>query len=152
MELLRISDIEMDQRNARKHNEKNIDAIAASLKMFGQQRPIIMFGRRVIAGNGTVLAAKRLGWESLSAVEYSGPRDLVSAFAVADNRTAELAEWDSTILLEVVKSFDVPGFDPRDVEVLEALVNGIDMSLGDLEPPKTKEPTRKACPHCGKEL
>jgi len=149
---MRIGEIELDPRNARKHNEKNIDAIAASLKMFGQQRPVVMLGRRVIAGNGTVLAAKKLGWDLISAVEYSGPKDLAAAFAVADNRTAELAEWDSVALLETVKSFDVPGFDSRDVAILEALVNGIDMSLSDIDPPKVKEQPRKACPHCGKDL
>lgn len=94
-----ISDLIEDQANARKHDDKNIDAIAASLKRFGQQKPIVVRGDGVvIAGNGTLQAAKKLGWDKIDVVrtELEGSESV--AFGSVDNRTAELAEWDYEVL------------------------------------------------------
>ena len=53
-----------------------------------------------MAGNGTVEAAKRLGWTEIQAVRVPAEWDenQIKAFALADNRTAELAEWNTDIL------------------------------------------------------
>ena len=87
-----INTLLLDPANVRSHDEKNLNAIKASLNRFGQQKPIVVdrLGT-VIAGNGTLVAAKSLGWSSINIVktELSGP-DAV-AYAIADNRTAELA-------------------------------------------------------------
>ena len=61
-----------DARNARVHPDKNIKAIAHSLKQFGQQKPIVALNDgTVIAGNGTLWAAqKTLDWTHLAAVVF----------------------------------------------------------------------------------
>ena len=60
---IKISELKLDERNARKHDERNIQAILDSLKEFGQQKPIVIDeNNSVIAGNGTVIASKQLGW------------------------------------------------------------------------------------------
>ena len=90
--------------NVRKHSEQNLQAIKASLRQFGQQKPIVVGSEGVvIAGNGTLEAAKQLGWTHIAAVESELTGKDRMAYAVADNRTAELAEWDSGALAQHLK-------------------------------------------------
>lgn len=119
IEQVPVGKLTHDPRNARLHNERNLDAIKASLRRFGQQKPIVVRKSDgvIIAGNGTLQAAVALGWEKV-AVVYSDLDGTEShAFAVADNRTAELAEWDAKILAELVGDFSVPelNFDIGDI-------------------------------------
>jgi ParB-like nuclease family protein len=86
-------DLKSDPNNVRKHSERNILAIAESLMQYGQQKPIVVKNNVVLAGNGTLEAAKRLGWEKIACTEFSGDGK-AQGYALADNRTAELAEWD----------------------------------------------------------
>jgi hypothetical protein len=96
---MNVSDLSQDPANARKHDDRNIDSIIASLRRFGQQKPIVIDASNVVrAGNGTLEAAKRLGWDSIECVKTSLKGSDAIAYAIADNRTAELAEWDSDIL------------------------------------------------------
>lgn len=101
IENLRIADLTPDPQNARQHDDKNLKAIQGSLTQFGQRKPIVITEAGVIvAGNGTVEAAKLLGWETIQAVKV--PEDWtpaqIKAFAIADNRTAELATWRTEVL------------------------------------------------------
>lgn len=94
-----IADLSVDPANARKHSQRNLDAIAASLKRFGQQKPIVVDKANIVrAGNGTLQAAIHLGWDSIDVVTTDLTGAEASAYAIADNRTAELAEWDDPIL------------------------------------------------------
>ena len=99
VERRRILDLSSDPANVRTHDDRNIDAIAASLRRFGQQKPIVVDANGVVrAGNGTLEAAKRLGWESIEVVRSDLAGSEATAYAIADNRTAELAGWDETAL------------------------------------------------------
>ncbi len=111
-----ISDLVFDPINARKHPTKNIEAIKGSLAKFGQQKPIVINDKNiVIAGNGTLAAAKELGWKNINCV-VSDLDDLNQmAFALADNRTSELAEWDLDIVNQQLAQLEMNNFD---VEVL----------------------------------
>jgi ParB-like chromosome segregation protein Spo0J len=101
---IKISDLSLDPANVRKHDRKNLDAIKASLRKFGQQKPIVVDAKGiVIAGNGTMTAAQELGWTDIAAVRTELVGVEATAFAIADNRSAELAEWDDK-LTEVLKS------------------------------------------------
>jgi ParB-like chromosome segregation protein Spo0J len=103
LENLRIQNLILDPENARQHNEQNIKAIMGSLEEFGQRKPIVITADGVIvAGNGTVEAAKRLGWLEIQAVRIPDDwtPEQTKAFALADNRTAELASWNSIKLSE----------------------------------------------------
>lgn len=107
-----VDEIHPDPSNARKHSPRNIDAIAASLHRFGQQKPIVVDSSGVVrAGNGTLEAAKKLGWSEVAVVESDLKGAEMTAFAIADNRTAELAEWDDEVLaatLQALEEADVP--------------------------------------------
>ena len=95
-----IASLSLDPKNARKHSDKNLSAIAASLNKFGQRKPIVVHNGVVLAGNGTLEAAKSLGWTDIEVSEVPSDWDLdtAKAYALADNRTAELAEWDESEL------------------------------------------------------
>ena len=99
-----VADLSLDPANARKHSEKNLKAIAASLEKFGQRKPIVVHKGVVIAGNGTLEAAKSLGWKEIAITEVPDDWDneTAKAYALADNRTAELAEWDESILAQTL--------------------------------------------------
>jgi len=94
-----------NRANVRRHSEVNLKAIKASLRQFGQQKPIVVDSRGVvIAGNGTLEAARQLGWTHIAAVESELTGKDRTAYAIADNRTGELAEWDEDILAEHLKA------------------------------------------------
>jgi ParB-like chromosome segregation protein Spo0J len=72
IESIAVEELHLDPANVRRHDAKNLDAIAASLARFGQQKPIVVSPAGVVlAGNGTLSAAKRLGWSSIRAVTTS---------------------------------------------------------------------------------
>jgi DNA modification methylase len=128
IESVAIELIAFDPANARKHSQKNLDSIKGSLAKFGQQKPIVVGKNNVvIAGNGTVEAARSLGWDKIQVVRTELVGTDATAFALADNRTSELAEWDAGILSETLKSlkaldFDLSavGFDAADLEKMTA--------------------------------
>jgi hypothetical protein len=94
-----LGSLHEDPRNARRHPTRNLDAIKASLRDLGQQKPIVVDRKgKIVAGNGTYRAAQALGWDKIAVVEFQGTEKEARAFAIADNRTAELAEWDPVML------------------------------------------------------
>jgi ParB-like chromosome segregation protein Spo0J len=117
LEIVEISvdEVFQDPNNVRLHDDKNIDAIKGSLKKFGQQKPIVIDENNIIlAGNGTHQSAKALGWKTIACVKSTLKDFDKMAFALADNRTAELASWDMPKLQEQVALIDDPqliGFD-----------------------------------------
>lgn len=126
IESVSIEKLIKDPVNARKHNEKNIEAIKGSLAKFGQQKPIVVNKDNVVvAGNGTLEAARQLGWKEINVVRTELTGTDITAFGLADNRTSELAEWDLDVLPELLTSlqeldFDLSsiGFDEDDLNKL----------------------------------
>jgi ParB-like chromosome segregation protein Spo0J len=96
VEVAQVEDLVEDPKNARRHPDRSIESIARSLDRFGQRKPIVVHRGVVIAGNGTLAAARKLGWDRLGVVRLPDdwPEDEVRAFAIADNRTSDLATWD----------------------------------------------------------
>ena len=88
--------------NARLHDERNLEAVKASLQQFGQQKPIVytVRGRKklVVAGNGCLAAARALGWKSIAAVPTALADAAARAFAIADNRSSDLSTFDGELL------------------------------------------------------
>lgn len=116
VELVDIKTLESDPTNARSHSQTNIDAIAGSLREFGQQKPVVVWQNIVIAGNGTLAAATSLGWKQIAIqrVPNDWDHDRARAYALADNRTGELAQWDQKILSEQLLELDAVGFEVSD--------------------------------------
>jgi len=104
-----IENIELLSNNPRKGD---IKSVAKSYETFGQRKPIVV--RRtgenengptgiVIAGNHQLQAAKQLGWTKIAAVFVEDDDDTAKAFALADNRTAELGGYDPEALEKLVE-------------------------------------------------
>jgi DNA modification methylase len=114
IETVNINSLTPDPANARKHDGKNLKAIASSLEKFGQRKPIVVTPDSiVVAGNGTVEAAKSLGWTEIAVARtpIGWTWDQIKAFALADNRTAELAEWDDKVLADQLLELDANGWE-----------------------------------------
>jgi len=59
-----------------------------------------------VKGNGTVLAAKELGWQVIAAIETDLKREAdLTAYKIADNKSGDLATWDWQTLAEQIKEF-----------------------------------------------
>lgn len=91
-----LTRLRLDPANARRHGKRNLEAVCASLERWGQRLPLI--ARRngtIIAGNARLAGMARLGWTWAAVLFVDDDDASAAAFAIADNRTADLAEWDS---------------------------------------------------------
>ncbi len=116
-----ISELRQDPANARAHDERNLAAIRDSLSRFGQQKPIVIGADgTVLAGNGTLAAATSLGWNRIAVLTTNLDGADARGYAIADNRTAELATWDSIRLAAELQAlppevFRTLGFDEKEM-------------------------------------
>lgn len=131
--------IDLMDGNPRDHDDKSIQAIAASLKIFKQTKPIVLSadGRVIIAGNGTYQAAKLLGWTHIAANKSHLEGEEALAYAIADNRTAELSQFDYDIVGAAMKGMSDSmqsnlGFSDDEIKsILEG--NGLDGGASETE-------------------
>jgi site-specific DNA-methyltransferase (adenine-specific)/site-specific DNA-methyltransferase (cytosine-N4-specific) len=85
----------------------DMPAVANSLHRFGQIKPIAVNAAGcVIAGNTTYRAAVSLGWTEIAAVEMTADEAEQHAYALADNRTAQLGEDDPHALVAFFDTVD----------------------------------------------
>ena len=147
LETIKIAKLIPDPNNARTHDDTNLKAIEGSLKEFGQRKPIVITQDNTIAaGNGTVEAAKRLGWTDIQAVRVPADwdADRIKAFALADNRTAELASWDTEVLNSQLQELENAGIDISEFGFETPEVPILDVETFEDEMPDIpEEPTAK---------
>ena len=95
IEKVTINSVVQDPNNKRLRTDENYLALRESLRRFGQQIPIVVRQDNVIVkGNGTHLAATELGWEEIWIHRTGLQGGEADLYAIADNRIAELSEWD----------------------------------------------------------
>ena len=97
--LLNIDDIKPYENNPRK-NDKAIEPVAKSIKEYGFRVPIVIDKNNVIvAGHTRYKACKQLGIDKVPCVIADDlSEDQIKAYRIADNKTAEYAEWDFELL------------------------------------------------------
>lgn len=125
----RLEDIRPYDNNPRL-NDKAVPAVAESLKEFGWQQPIVIDRDGVIvAGHTRYKAALELGWET-APCKYADELtpEQVNAYRLADNKTAELAEWDAEKMAEELAKcadFDMSafGFDEEEPEDPDEIID-----------------------------
>lgn len=123
-----ISEVIPYEKNPR-NNKAAVDLVANSIKEFGFKNPIIIDADGiVVAGHTRLKAAKKLGLKEVPTIMADDlTPEQIKAFRLADNKTAEAAEWDFDLLTEELDSiFDINmedfGFDislEDDAEVIE---------------------------------
>jgi len=109
----------------------DIPRIKASLRKLGQYRAIVVnvgtYTHRpmeILAGHHLVQAARELGWDRVAITTVDVNNDTAKRIMLADNRTSDLATYDDRLLVELLGSLgdlDGTGYDPGDLEALEAL-------------------------------
>ncbi|HYC78442.1 MAG TPA: ParB N-terminal domain-containing protein, partial [Planctomycetota bacterium] len=133
--------------NPRK-NDDAVEHVAASLRRFGFQQPLVAKRTgEVIAGNTRFKAAKKLGLAELPVVWFDGSDLDATAYAIADNRTHEFSEWDDAPLARLLDelrredALDGVGFDGDDIDrLLKEVSAGAAADLDDAgpeDPPET---------------
>lgn len=127
---VKLSEIRPYEKNPRR-NDSAVDAVAASIKEFGWQQPIVVDKDGVIiAGHTRYKAAKKLKCKEVPVVYADNlTEEQVKAYRLADNKTSELAEWDADLLSEELldlQDFDMGqfGFDFPDEPEIEELKYG----------------------------
>jgi ParB-like chromosome segregation protein Spo0J len=168
IEIRDIATIHPYEKNPR-INDGAVDAVAGSLRQFGFRQPIVVDEAGVIiCGHTRYKAALKLG---LKQVPVHVAKDLtpeqVRAYRIADNKTAELAEWNMELLPIELKDLQAADFDLSllgfdDEELAKLLDGGVQAGLTD--PDEVPEPPDEAitkpgdlwllgayttCPHCG---
>lgn len=131
IEYLQISDL-IPYANNPRINDGAVEAVAASIKEFGFKNPIIVDSENVIvAGHTRLKAAEKLGLKTVPIIRADDlTEQQAQAFRLADNKTAELAEWDFDSLEqeldELSQDFDMSEF-------------GFELNLDDNEPQEIVE-------------
>lgn len=123
-----IDTVSEDPSNVRSHPDENVAGIKASLRRFGQQRPVLVDQNGVIvAGNGTVRSMRELGHGHLAVVRTKLTGADRTAYAIVDNRLTELGGWktelvDALAALRSDESIDevLTGFSDKDIDQLLA--------------------------------
>jgi DNA modification methylase len=152
VERRKISELKNDPANARKHSPRNLKSIRDSLDVFGQQKPIVVDSRGVvIAGNGTLEAARELGWEEIDVAVTDLDPAHAQAFGIADNRTAELAEWDTDVLGQLLEGMDSDLADILSIDDLELpdSIDGGEQVEGLTDPDEVPEPPEEPITQTG---
>ena len=139
---MRISELKPYPKNPR-INDGAVDAVAASIREFGWKQPLVVDKDGVIvAGHTRYKAAQKLGIEEVPVVVADDlTPEQVKAYRLADNKTAELAEWDFEKLDEELAELDLDmsefGFD--DIEMPDPA----EVKEDDYEPELPEEPKSK---------
>ena len=108
-----IDDVIPYAANSRTHDDAQVAQIAASIKEFGFNNPVLLDGDKgIVAGHGRVLAARKLGLKEIPTIELAHLSETQrKAYIIADNRLALNAGWDMDLLAVEMKGLDDEGFD-----------------------------------------
>ncbi len=105
-------------------NDHAVAKVASSIKNFGFKVPVLIDNKNeIIAGHVRIKAAKRLGMKEVPTIRVEDLSPMqVRAFRVADNKTAEIADWDFELLELELEGLDdeFTGFDLGEIEGLFA--------------------------------
>lgn len=127
---MQIKEIEIssliEYENNPRNNDGAVDAVAESIKQFGFKVPIVIDRDNVIvAGHTRLKAARKIGLEKVPCIVADDlTPEQIKAFRLADNKTAELADWDfSALEIELAELANIDmtafGFDISDFEELQ---------------------------------
>lgn len=174
VEEVRIDSISNHERNPKIHEDKQIRLIEKSIKKFGYTNPVILSADGIIlAGHARVKAAIQMGQDTIPAIRTKLTGKEADAYLIADNRIAEISQYDRDILSELLADLpddlaSLTGFEPVQIE---CLLNGNEIQeaerfVGSCSGPSSGIPDEEpeydesiadgiemvTCPHCGKEF
>lgn len=137
IEYLPIDSLKPYDKNARKHNKKDIAAIAASIREFGFLDPVGIWSDKnlIVEGHGRVQAAKQCGMTEVPCIRLDDLTDEQRrAYTLAHNKTAEMSGWLKDVLdieLNDITDIDMEKFG---FKTSKKLVTALDEMLDEYEP------------------
>lgn len=153
-----LTEISPDPRNARVHSPDQIARLAVSIRQFGFVNPVIIRpDGRLLAGHGRTYAALQVGLRTVPAIMVPHlSDDEARAYILADNRLAELAEWNEDLLLSELEAVrevspelsEAAGFTDDEIAALAA----VEEALPDDKEGDGDSTGPRSCPKCGFEL
>lgn len=140
VELKKVSEIIPYALNAKKHPDQQVEEIAASIREYGFNVPVLLDKQSVIlAGMGRYLAAQKLGLYEVPVIylRHLTPEQ-ERKFRLADNKVAE-SKWDEVLLIKDLVSLketgcsvlDIPGFTEAEID---KLLHGLQDQKGLVDP------------------
>lgn len=118
--------------NARTHSDEQVDKIMASMQEFGWTNPILIDAKnQIIAGHGRLAAAEKLGYDKVPCLRLTNlDESQQRAYVLADNKLAELAGWDTSMLRLELADLKADGFDLDligfSAEEVESILKGLE--------------------------
>lgn len=148
---MRTEDMEITKlipyaRNPRR-NSSAVDSVAASIKEFGFLQPVVVdINLVVVAGHTRLLAASKLGMLTVPIVRAVDlTPEQIKAYRIIDNKVAELAEWDPTLLsleLDELSEFSLEGFG---VDFSDDIKCPSDVDISDTDVPELHDAPQTVC-------
>lgn len=146
-----LSEIKPYEKNAKKHPKKQIDQVAASIKEFGFNQPIVVDKDGVIiVGHGRYEAAKVLGLEDVPVIQADLSPSQAKAYRLADNKLNE-SDWEMVSVVDELKELKLEGYNIE--------LTGFELDLENMFEPASIEEQGKLdelkkieCPECGYEF
>ena len=140
------------ERNAKKHDEKQVENIATSIRRFGWQQDVVLTADNVLViGHGRRLAALKLGCEMPFHRIDKDADELteqdIRELRIADNKTNE-SGWDWATLEMELEGLDFEGFNFDDLTV-GSNGDGLEDLFAPADEKPPEEPKQIQCPHCG---
>ena len=158
-----IKDLKSDHKNARRRTDRSAELIKESLQRYGAARSIVIDeDNRILAGNGTIEGAKEAGINRIRVIETDGDEVIAVrrtglteeqkvGLALADNRTADLSEWDQEMLNRLGEQHDISLFFSQD-DLDGILENEVEaLPPEDFDEVDDDITTEHRCPSCGYE-
>ena len=135
--LRKAAELVLYEGNPRRHGEKQMQALRRSLREFGFLRPLLIDREnRLVAGQAVLQAAMAEGMDVVPCILAEGlTAEQRRAYILADNRLAELAEWDRQALRVELQALNDLGFD---LELTGFSLEALPFRL-DGEPPAAEE-------------
>ena len=108
----KISELHLNEKNPRK-NDNAVDAVAKSIEKYGFKNPLIVDSNgKIWCGNTRYKASKKLGLKEVPCIIADDlTEEQIREYALLDNKTNELADWDFDLLGEELAELDLSDFD-----------------------------------------
>lgn len=144
---MKVEDLQLNARNPR-FNDKAVDTVAKSIEKYGFKNPLIVDSNNVVyCGNTRLKAARQLGIEEVPCIIADDlTEQQIREYALLDNKTNEIADWDLELLEEELKELSLEEFNldweiPTIEEEKEPQEDeyDVDNTLEDMEEPRCKQ-------------
>lgn len=149
-----LEDLKPYKKNPRKNN-LSVEPLKRSIQKYGFNVPLVIDKNGVIiTGHTRYIAAKELGLKNVPCIEKENLSEKqIKEYRIADNKVAELSDWDNALLkIELDELVDL-GSDLKDIgfdsKELDDLLNFDSYEIEIEEPVKVSKKKIIECPECG---